>query len=143
MRFQEGLFRRRARVVVVACLTAAFIAVPWNGALAGERREGPPGVSGQPPEAGRIWQSALAVVPTESRMMLRQTVATTNEGKLLYGLIAGAAVVAGVTMVAYGATASCKGRFGNSTKGCDRLATIGAVTVGGGGAMLALWALSR
>lgn len=41
------------------------------------------------------------VVPTEARLM-RQSVATTNESKLLLGLVAGSAVVAGMTMVAYG-----------------------------------------
>lgn len=136
--------RRRARLLVIACLTAAFIAIPWNDALAGERVVAVPSTAQAPPVAdGKIWRSALAVVPTESRMMLRQTVATTNESKLLYGLIAGSAIAAGAVMVAYGATSSCKGRFGSSTASCDRLATIGAVTLGGGGAMLALWALSR
>ena len=135
--------RRRARVFVVACLTAAFITIPWTGAFAGEPAVIPSAVQSPPLGEGKIWRSALAVVPTESPMMLRQTVATTNEGKLLVGVLAGSAVVAGAAMVAYGATASCKGRFGNSTANCDRLTTIGAVTLGGGLTMLALWALSR
>jgi hypothetical protein len=128
---------------VVTCLMAAFIVTPWTGAFAGERGIAPFTDQSQSLSDGTISRSALALVPGESRMMMRQTVASSTESKLLFGLIAGAAIVAGLTMAAYGATASCKGRFGNSTAGCDRLATIGAVTVGGGAAALTLWALSR
>jgi hypothetical protein len=63
--------------------------------------------------------------------MIRQSVASTNESKLLLGLIAGTAIVAGVTMVAYGKTPSCKGSFGNTTATCDRIAVLGAVGLGG------------
>ena len=135
--------RSFARTFVVACLTAAFITIPFNGAWAGEREVSVPAVQSRPVADGKILRSAMALAPAESRMMLRQTVATTNESKLLVGIVAGSAIVAGLTMATYGATASCKGRFGSSTKSCDRLSTIGAITVGGGGTLLLLWALSR
>ena len=133
---------RTARVLLVTCLTAAFITIPWSGARASERGMLPTTHPSQSLGEGHVWRAALALVPSESRAM-RQAVATTTESKLLVGLIAGTAVVAGVTMVAYGSTSSCKGSFGNNTATCDRIATLGAVALAGGATTLVLWALSR
>jgi hypothetical protein len=133
---------RTVRVLLVTCLTAAFITLPWSDALASERGILP---TTQPSESlgdGQVWRSALALVPSEARLM-RQSVAQTNEGKLLIGLIAGTAMVAGIGMLAYGATSSCKGKQGNSTATCERIALAGAIGLGGGTITLVLWALSR
>lgn len=139
---QEDSVFRTVRLLVVTCLTAAFILVPWSVALASERRLSPATQASQSAGDGKVWRSALALVPSESRVM-RQSVASTNESKLLLGLIAGTAVVAGATMVAYGRTPTCKGRFGNTAATCDRITTLGAMALGGGAVTLAVWALSR
>ena len=133
---------RRVRLLLVACLTAALTTIPWSGASATEHEILPAPQPSQALNDGKVWRSALELVPSEARLM-RQAVASTNESKLLLGLVAGSAVVAGLTMVAYGASSSCKGSFGNSTAGCERITMLGAVAVGGGATMLALWALSR
>ena len=144
---------RTARRFVVACLIAAFTIVPWSRAFANERetvqttQQTPSPVRLASLAQGRlgdatVWHSALALVPTESRLM-RQSVATTNESKMLLGLVAGSAIVAGLAMVAYGATSSCKGSFGNTTRTCDRLMVMGAAGIGAGTTTLALWRLSR
>ena len=134
---------RTVRVSVVMCLTAALVSIPWTAAHAGETAGTlPTGQSSQSPGDGGIWRSALALVPTESPVM-SQVVASTTESKLLVGIVAGSAIVAGAAMVAYGATSSCKGSFGNSTTGCDRLVTVGAVAMGAGAVTLALWAFGR
>jgi hypothetical protein len=146
---EEDSVFRSVRVSLIACLTATLITIPWSGASAAEHENLPapqPSQSLDDPsqslDDGQVWRSALALVPGEARLM-RQSVATTNESKLLLGLVAGSAVVAGLAMVAYGATSSCKGSFGNSTAGCDRLATAGAIAVAGGSITLVMWALSR
>jgi len=133
---------RTVRVLLVGCLTAAFIAIPWSRAFANEREIVQTTQQTQSPGDAKVWSTALALVPTESRLM-RQSVATTNESKLLLGLVAGSAIVAGLAMVAYGATSSCKGSFGNTTRTCDRLMVMGAAGVGAGATTLALWRLSR
>ena len=133
---------RTIRVLVVTCLTAALISLSCGDAFAGERDTLP--TADQPQVAtsnGKIWNSALALVPSESRGVLKQTVASTNESKLLLGSLAGAAIVAGVALVAYGATSSCKSAHGNST--CDRNAVFGAIGLSGGVATLVLWSLSK
>ena len=119
------------RVVLVACLTAAFVMVPWRTAAA-EGLSAPPS----------IWRAALEQVPAEARLM-RQVVASTNESKMLLGLGASGAVVGGLGMIAYGASSSCKGKAGNSTTTCERFAVAGTVVVGAGAMTLVLWALSR
>jgi hypothetical protein len=73
----------------------------------------------------------------------RQSVARTTESKLLLGLLTGGLIVGGATMMAYGSTATCKGKEAASTGGCDRTALVGAMTFSGGAAMALLWALSR
>ena len=135
---------KTARVFLVACLIAAFTTIPWSRAFADEREIVQPVPQTQTQALGdaTVWSSALALVPTESRLM-RQSVATTNESKLLLGLVAGSAIVAGLAMVAYGATSSCKGSFGNTTRTCDRLMVMGAAGIGAGTTTLALWRLSR
>jgi len=133
---------RTVRLLVVMCLTAACISIPWSVALASEHGFSPATRASQSLGDRKVWRSALALVPSESRVM-RQTVASTNESKLLLTLIAGGAVVAGATMVAYGRTPTCKGRFGNTTATCDRITTSGAMMLGGGAVTFVIWALSR
>lgn len=125
---------RRIRVFVVTSLTIALISLSCGDAFAGE---GDTVALGN----GMIWKSAMALVPSESRSVLRQTVASTTESKLLLGSLAGAAIVAGVALVAYGATSSCKSAHGNSS--CDRNAVIGAIGLAGGTGVLVIWALSK
>ena len=133
---------RSVRVSLVMCLAAAFISVPWSAAFAGERGSSSATWHTQSLGEGKVWRSALALVSSESRLMT-QTVASTNERKLLLALAAGTAVVAGATMVAYGRTPTCKGRFGNTAATCDRITTSGAMALGAGATVLAVWALSR
>ena len=133
---------RTARKFVVACLIAAFTIVPWSRAFANERETVQTIPQTQALGDATVWSAALALVPSESRLM-RQSVARTNESKMLLGLVAGSAIVAGLAMVAYGATSSCKGSFGNTTRTCDRLMVMGAAGIGAGTTTLALWRLSR
>lgn len=93
---------------------------------------------------GEIWGAALGLVPSESRLLMRasQSVASTNESKLLLGVIAGALVVTGVAMLAYGTTSSCKGSHPTDST-CDRFTVLGAVGLSGGTVMLVVWALSK
>lgn len=133
---------KTARVFLVACLIAAFTTIPWSRAFANESGTVQRALQTESLSDAKVWSSALALVPTESRLM-RQSIATTNESKLLLGLVAGSAIVAGLAMVAYGATSSCKGSFGNTTRTCDRLMVMGAAGVGAGTTTLALWRLSR
>ena len=121
---------RTIRLSVVTSLTIALISLSCGDAFAAA-----------PDSNGKIWKSAMALVPSESRGVLKQTVASTNESKLLLGSLAGAAIVAGVALVAYGATSSCKSAHGNPT--CDRNAVIGAMGLSGGTATLVVWALSK
>ena len=134
---------RTIRLFVVTSLTTALISLSCGDAFAGTPDTLP--TAGQPQAValsnGKIWKSALALVPSESRGVLKQTVASTNESKLLVGSLAGAAVVAGLALVAYGATSSCKSAHGNSS--CDRNAVIGAMGLSGGTATFIIWALSK
>jgi hypothetical protein len=134
---------RTIRLFVVASLTTALISLSCGDAFAGAPNTLP--TADQSPSValgnGKIWSSALALVPRESRGVLKQTVASTNESKLLLGSLAGAAVVAGVALVAYGATSSCKSAHGNSA--CDRTTVIGAMGMSGGMATFLIWKLSK
>ena len=134
---------RTIRLFVVVSLTTALISLSCGDAFAGQRDTLP---TVDQPQAvalsnGKIWSSALALVPSESRGVLKQTVASTNESKLLLGSLAGAAIVAGVAMAAYGATSACKSAHGNST--CDRTAVLGAMGLSGGVVTLVVWTLSK
>ena len=127
------------RLLFVTILTVALIGLPSRAAFAAEADAAPaPHVVSH----GPLLRSALAVVPPQARLM-RQVVATTNESKILLGLVSAGAAVGGLGMLAYGSSSSCKGKPGNDTKTCERLAVIGAVSLGAGVAALALWALSR
>ena len=139
-----------ARLWLVTCLAAAFIAIPWSDAAANERGRLPATRQSQSLGNGSLWRSALALVPSESRvmsrsesLMMRQVVASTNESKLLIALIAGTGTVVGATMVAHGATGSCKGGFGNTDDRCDRIVMLGAAGMAAGATMLSFWAFSR
>lgn len=129
------------RLFVVTCLTTALISLSCGDAFAGQRGTLPaPETTQAALGSGRIWRSALALVPGESRV-LKQTVATTTESKLLLGSLAGAAIVAGVALAAYGATSSCKGAHGNDA--CDRNTVLGSLALSGGAVTLVVWALSK
>ena len=154
---------RTDRLFLVTCLTTALMAAPWNEAFAGERETS---TTAQAPVAGlassktsvtfgagpstdatgtdgKIWNTALGLVPAEARLMrARQSVAQTNEPKLLLGVIAGAAIVAGVAMLAYGATSSCKSKH-KTDNPCDRYTVTGAMALSGGVVTLVVWALSK
>jgi hypothetical protein len=134
---------RTIRLFVVASLTTALISLSCGDAFAGAPDTLP---TADQPQAvalsnGKIWSSALALVPRESRGVLKQTVASTNESKLLLGSLAGAAIVGGVALAAYGATSACKGAHGNSA--CDRTTVLGTLGLSGGAVTLVLWSLSK
>ena len=133
---------RSIRLFVVTVLTAALISLTCGDAFAATNTSS---IADQPQAValsnGKIWRSALALVPSQSRGVLKQTVASTNESKLLLGSLTGAAIVAGIALIAYGATSSCKAAHGNSA--CDRNAIIGATAFSGGTATLLIWALSK
>lgn len=147
---------RKVRPLCVACVTACLVMVPWTSAFA---REGPdPALdAAAAPAAPGLRESLRHVTfetaeaapfsPVPGRNALqprgRQSVATTNESKLLIGIIAGSMIVGGVALMAYGATSTCKGSEGTSTSACDKKTVIGALSFSGGAALLALWALSR
>lgn len=128
---------RAARVPAVTCLVTCLVAVPWVNVRASERQD--PGVAQAQPHA----LSGGFVVPSHYRLESRapQSVATTNEPKLLLALTAGALIVAGATMLAYASTATCKGR--STTNSCDKKAVVGAMGLAGGTAMLVMWTLSK
>jgi hypothetical protein len=75
----------------------------------------------------------------------RVSVADTHEPKLLLGIAAGALVVAGVGLIAYGATSTCKGLHADAavTNGCDKKTLMGAMSLSGGLVTLVVWSLSR
>jgi hypothetical protein len=134
------VFRVRLRSLVVTCLTTALISLSCGDAFAGDRTTLPEPAPAAALGSGTIWSSALALVPSESRVM-KQTLARTNEPKLLLGSLAGAAIVAGVALVAYGATSSCKAGHGNAA--CDRNAVLGAMSLSAGSVTLLMWSLSK
>ena len=131
---------RILRTTAAVVLIAAFTLVPRAAsAAAGESAAAPVAVQTE----GPIRRAAQAVVPAEARLM-RQVVATTNESKIFLGLASGGAMVAGLALLAYGSSSSCKGKPGNTPSGtCERLALAGGVAVAGGGVTLLLWSLSR
>jgi hypothetical protein len=128
------------RTTVAVMLIAAFTLIPRGAsAAAAEAVTAPVSVQTE----GPIRRAAQAIVPAEARLM-RQVVATTNESKIFLGLAAGGAMVAGLALLAYGSSSSCKGKPGNTPSGtCERLALAGGVAVAGGGVTLLLWSLSR
>ena len=131
---------RVVRTILVATLIATFTFVPRGASAAsGDTTAAPVSVQAD----GPIRRAAQAVVPSEARLM-RQVVATTNESKVFLGVAAGAAIVTGIALLAYGSSSSCKGKPGNATTGpCERLAMVGSIATGGGAATLLLWSLSR
>ena len=96
---------RVVRTILVATLIATFTFVP-RGATAASSDAAAAPISVQ--TDGPIRRAAQAVVPSEARLM-RQVVATTNESKVFIGVAAGAAIVTGIALLAYGSSSSCKG----------------------------------
>jgi hypothetical protein len=146
-----------ARFMTVTCVIACLVAIPWTNAFASERPAFlPDPVAAPSPAAIGIRQSSvefgratvndaalsLAPAPYALQARGRQTVATTNEPKLLLGVAAGALIVTGVALIAYGATSTCKGLH-ESTSSCDKKTVIGAMSVSAGTVMLVVWGLSR
>lgn len=129
-------------IAQVTCVVMCLSLVSWTPALAHERQNVTPAPS---PVPGGIRETIRQVsfaelAPAEP---VRQSVATTTESKLLLGLATGGLIVGGLTMMAYGASSSCKGKQAPGTNGCDRTAILGTVTFSSGTAIALLWALSR
>ena len=153
---------RTIRVLPVSCALACLVLAPWTQAFAAERHDAPPApapaVPAPAPPAltvsgvglssiafGKLPADplfSLAPRPSFLAAQKRQSVATTNEPKLLLGIAAGALIVTGVTLITYGASSTCNGPEGTSSS-CDKKKMLGAMTVSGGTMMLVLWALSR
>ena len=140
-----------ARRFPVTCLILSILISPWSQAFASERDvenivtelKAATLVKGND---GRIVRTASRLVPglipSESRLMRLQSVATTNESNLLIGVAAGALIVAGVAIGVYGMTSSCESR--HQTDGtCARNKVMGSIGLAGGSAMLLMWTLSR
>ncbi|MBI2189803.1 MAG: hypothetical protein HYU37_22205 [Acidobacteria bacterium] len=146
------MFRDRP-ILPVTCVVLCLSLVPWTHAFAEQAQ--PITAAAQPSVGIResIRQMSFAAAapapgpPSRLRDGVeergRQSVATTTESKLLLGVATGALMVGGMTMMAYGASATCKGKQGESTSACDRTALIGTMSFSGGAAMALLWALSR
>lgn len=157
---------RTARVLPVTCVITCLTAIPWNNALASERQDSTPSESRSQPlddltrgdgqlapegatkgvrEASLVLGGVFTVSDAERSHLLTRTsqsVASTNEPKLLLGVIAGALIVTGVAMLAYGTTSSCKGSHPTDNT-CDRNTVLGAIGLSGGTVMLVVWALSK
>ena len=129
------------RVLQVACVAASLVVVPRTSVFAQELQQGALLHAVRTVSFGAPASAQPSRYASQERGT--QSVATTTESKLLLGLVSGGLIVGGMTMMAYGASATCKGREGTSTTGCDRTAVIGAMSLSGGAAMLLLWALSR
>jgi hypothetical protein len=149
------------RAFAVTCLMVCLVATPWSNAFASERpapvtepTDSQPvdapapmtsGIRLSPVAFGQLsTEPAFSLAPASSFLQSgrRQTVASTNEPKLLLGVAAGALIVTGVAMLAYGATSTCKGLH-ETTSSCDKKTVIGAMAVSGGTVMLIVWSLSR
>jgi hypothetical protein len=124
--------------VIVICLSL----IAWTPAFAHERADVAP-ASGQPPGGIRETIRQMSFAELAPAASARQNVATTTESKLMLGLATGGLIVGGLTMMAYGASSSCKSKQTPGTSGCDRTTLIGTVTFSSGAAMALLWALSR
>lgn len=148
---------RTARVFPVTCLIACLVVIPWTNALASERPDVTAGQAQRAPEGimngiknvsfDAPAPDAFKPVPSQFAMQSRGrvSVAETNEPKLLLGIAAGALVVAGVGLIAYGATSTCKGLHADAalTNSCDKKTLMGAMSLSGGLVTLVVWSLSR
>lgn len=134
---------RNTRVFPVTCVIACLVTIPWTPAAASAPQDFRPETAETRPAPG-IREAALAIGATQSlQSRSLQTVASSNEPKLLLGVVAGALIVTGVAMIAYGATATCKGSQGEATNTCDKKTVMGAMALSGGTVMLVVWALSK
>ena len=149
---------RTARVLQVTCVITCLVTVPLTNAFASERaaastEEAQPATAGimNGIRSASFGAPATAAdftpVPSQFAMQSRGrvSVADTNEPKLLLGIAAGALVVAGVGLIAYGATSTCKGVHADAatTNGCDKKTLMGAMSLSGGLVTLVVWSLSR
>ena len=149
---------RTARVLQVTCVITCLVTVPLTNAFASERAaattaEALPATDGimngiRTASFGAPDMNAdFTPVPTQFAMQSRGrvSVADTNESKLLLGIAAGAMVVAGLGLIAYGATSTCKGINGDptATHGCDKKTMMGALSLSGGLATFLIWSFSR
>ena len=123
-----------ARRFAVTCVILSILIGPWSQAFASERE----------PEKvdGKILRTATRLASSGSRLMRLQSVATTNESKILLGVISGGLMVAGVAVGVYGMTSSCESRHPTDNT-CARNKVIGSIGLAGGSAMLLMWRLSR
>ena len=138
----------KTRVLAVTCLITCLVTIPWTHALASENRDFTTNEALSAPVVPSARADA-AFAPVLSQYALlsrtRQSVATTNERKLLLGVVTGALIVGGASLMAYGATSTCKGQHSDAatTNSCDKQAVIGALALSGGIATLVIWSLSR
>lgn len=130
---------RHSKILQVTCVATCVSLAPWAHAFGGDHQ------TLAAPQPTRI-RDAVRQVSFEAAAPQDgggQSVATTTESKLLLGLATGALMVGGLSMMAYGSTATCKGKDGASTSGCDRTVLVGTLAFSSGAAMALLWALSR
>ena len=137
---------RTARILQVTCVITCLVTVPLTNAFASERAAA--STDNAQPATGIMngirsasfgapaADADFTPVPTQFAMQSRGrvSVADTNEPKLLLGIAAGALVVAGVGLIAYGATSTCKGLHADAatTNGCDKKTLMGAMSLSGG-----------
>lgn len=127
-----------ARPLPLVCLIGCLVLTPWSRVLAAEAHGSAPvpgiaqGVVPPPLVIGAL--PALEV-------QRRQTVAQTNRPNVLIGIAAGAAIVAGVGLITYGTSSTCKGRHGVNS--CGKRTMLGGMAVSGGTVTLVVWGLSR
>lgn len=144
---------RSGRLFPVTCVAACLVLGSWSKAFASDDSARKTDVTRTRIATGFRPVSVFGEVPSELSLSLvpplpplavqkRQSVATTNEPKLLLGIAAGALIVTGVAMITYGATSTCKGLH-ETTNSCDKKTVIGAMAVSGGAVMLVVWGLSR
>lgn len=138
-----------ARVLQVTCLIASLVTVPMTNAFASEPAADGimNGIRSASFGAPATEHPNFTPVPTQFAMQSRGrvSVADTHEPKLLLGIAAGALVVAGVGLIAYGATSTCKGLHADAatTNSCDKKTLMGAMSLSGGLVTLVVWSLSR
>ena len=133
----------KTRIPSVTCLIVSLISIPWAQAFASDLPVTVTESGQSAAQAPTGITDSIRSAPQQYRLEARrQSVASTTEPNLLLGITAGALIVAGASLAAYGATSSCKGSHASSAS-CDKRTMIGTLALSGGATMLVLWALSR
>ena len=152
--------RRAIRRLVVTCVTACLVMLPWADARASQTEtdqanqadqaaSASPVPAAAPRDVGKpllirddLWGTPAGLPPGQSPQVLRQAVASTSQHNFILGTTAAALIVGGVALIAYSTTDSCKQNQAVSSR-CDRDKVLGAIGISGGTVMLVLWALSK